>query len=109
MYSNNSIENPMNELASKLSSVSLGSTKFTVGDKSIMCGLDSNSGDNIYPLAYLNLDDSNILRYSRIRSMVPKNDPSHSYAVTLLELVSSLDGLGYNEAIEFINKLSKKG
>lgn len=107
MYSEVPIESYMNTLADKLSSISLGNTRFVVRDRSIICGLQDDT-KGINPKIILKMDNVNVLRAVPIGATIPENEPDKSYTSVLLDLINALDGLGYNEALEFINKLSKK-
>lgn len=97
----------MGELINKLSSVALGNFIFDeVDGDGIICKVTDDV--NTYSLRSLVMDDNNVLTVSRYKNIGPRTEPTKSYAAAIGELIDSLDGKGYSEAIDFINKLSKK-
>lgn len=105
MYSSGS-GSKMGELVNKLSSVALGNFIFEEDDNEIRCKVTDDV--NVYSLRRLIMDDNNVLEVNRYRNTGPRTEPTRSYAIAMNELIDSLDGKGYSEAIDFINKLSKK-
>lgn len=105
MYSSGS-GSKMGELVNKLSSVALGNFIFEEGDNEIICKVTDDV--NVYSLRRLIMDDNNVLEVNRYRNIGPRTEPTRSYAIAMNELIDSLEGKGYSEAIDFINKLSKK-
>lgn len=105
MYSSGS-GSKMGELVNKLSSVALGNFIFDEVDNGIICKVTDDV--NTYSLRSLVMDDNNVLEVNRYRNIGPRTEPTKSYAIAMSELIDSLEGKGYSEAIDFINKLSKK-
>lgn len=108
LYSSDSFEEgKMTEMINKLSSVALGNFIFKeVDDRTIECIVSDDI--NEFKLRILSLNDENIWEVTRVKlSLHPLPEPTKSYSIALCELIDSLEGKGYSEGIDFINRLSK--
>ena len=103
MYSSS---DSMQVMVDKLSSVALGDCIFEVSDDNRMITCSVTDDVNTYPVRALIMNDENIWVVNGFRMIYPKREPTHSYIVTLGELVDALKGKGYDEGIEFLNQLS---
>lgn len=105
MYSSRS-DHKMKNMIDKLSSISLGNIIFEEINNGIIAKVDD--GVKIYHLKRLIMNDKNIWEVHSYRQPYPDDEPARSYASALCELINALNGKGWDEGIDFINRLSKK-